>query len=161
MAGVVGIVAAQGYSDTQPLASEDPVWFTLLLNVIVTVGILGWGMYIGSRRENLWALRERADRAEAEQQLRVDNARSHERARIAREMHDVLAHRISQVSMHAGALAYREDLSRRRDPRQRGGHPGEGERGAQRPAAVLGVLRPPTPASWSADRSRRTTTCPR
>ncbi|MDX6373813.1 MAG: hypothetical protein QOD98_2801, partial [Nocardioidaceae bacterium] len=30
---------------------------------------------------------------------------------IAREMHDVLAHRISQVSMHAGALAFREDLT--------------------------------------------------
>jgi len=26
-------------------------------------------------------------------------------------MHDVLAHRISQVSMHAGALAFREDLT--------------------------------------------------
>ena len=25
-------------------------------------------------------------------------------------MHDVLAHRISQISMHAGALAFREDL---------------------------------------------------
>ncbi len=37
-------------------------------------------------------------------------ARSNERARIAREMHDVLAHRISQISMHAGALAFREDL---------------------------------------------------
>ncbi|WP_230487047.1 sensor histidine kinase [Nocardioides anomalus] len=38
-------------------------------------------------------------------------ARANERARIAREMHDVLAHRISQVSMHAGALAFREDLT--------------------------------------------------
>ena len=33
-----------------------------------------------------------------------------ERNRIAREMHDVLAHRISLVSMHAGVLAYRDDL---------------------------------------------------
>ncbi|CUR56392.1 Histidine kinase, dimerization and phosphoacceptor region [metagenome] len=111
LAGVIGVVASQGYSDTQPLNSQDPVWFSLLINVIVTAAILGWGMYIGSRRELLWTLRDRAERAEAEQQLRVANARNAERGRIAREMHDVLAHRISQVSMHAGALAFREDLT--------------------------------------------------
>jgi signal transduction histidine kinase len=68
-------------------------------------------MYIGSRRELLWTLRDRADRAEAEQSLRVEQGRSNERSRIAREMHDVLAHRISLVAMHAGALAYRTDLT--------------------------------------------------
>ncbi len=68
-------------------------------------------MYIGSRRELLWTLRNRAETAEAEQELRVRQARSNERARIAREMHDVLAHRISQISMHAGALSFRDDLT--------------------------------------------------
>ena len=66
-------------------------------------------MYIGSRRELIWTLRQRAETAEAERDLRAAQARSTERARIAREMHDVLAHRISQISMHAGAL----DLPRR------------------------------------------------
>ena len=73
--------------------------------------MLAWGMYIGSRRELLWTLRHRAERAEAEQELRAAQSRSNERERIAREMHDVLAHRISQISMHAGALAFREDLT--------------------------------------------------
>jgi signal transduction histidine kinase len=68
-------------------------------------------MYLGSRRELLWTLRDRAERAEAEQELRVRQGESDERARIAREMHDVLAHRISLITMHAGALAYREDLT--------------------------------------------------
>ena len=68
-------------------------------------------MYIGSRRELLWTLRDRAERAEAEQALRVEQGRLNERARIAREMHDVLAHRISLIAMHAGALAYRTDLT--------------------------------------------------
>ena len=68
-------------------------------------------MYIGSRRELLATLRERADTAEAEQAARVAQARTAERAQIAREMHDVLAHRISLVTMHAGALTYREDLT--------------------------------------------------
>ncbi len=111
LTGLIGVVAAQGYADTQPLNSQDPVWFSLLINVIATAALLGWGLYIGSRRELLWTLRERAERAEAEQQLRVANARNAERGRIAREMHDVLAHRISQVSLHAGALAFRENLT--------------------------------------------------
>src|SRR5699024_10735380 len=59
-----------------------------------------------------WTLRERATRAEQEQELRVAQARTNERGRIAREMHDVLAHRISLVTMHAGALTYRTDLDR-------------------------------------------------
>ena len=46
------------------------------------------------------------EQAEADRQFAV----LAERNRIAREMHDVLAHRISLVSMHAGVLAYRGDL---------------------------------------------------
>lgn len=38
-------------------------------------------------------------------------ARAHERTLIAREMHDVLAHRLSLVAASAGALEYRPDAS--------------------------------------------------
>ncbi|QBR93845.1 sensor histidine kinase [Nocardioides euryhalodurans] len=110
LVGVVGVLAAQGYADWQSTNSE-PFWITFGFNVAATVGIMGWGMYIGSRRQMLWTLRARAERAEADQEMRVARARGNERARIAREMHDVLAHRISQISMHAGALGFREDLS--------------------------------------------------
>ena len=107
--GSLSFAGAQFYSTvTDP---EEPIWLTLSLNVIATAAVLAWGMYIGSRRELIWTLRHRAERAEAEQELRVAQARSNERARIAREMHDVLAHRISQISMYAGALEYREDLA--------------------------------------------------
>ncbi|MET0190083.1 MAG: histidine kinase, partial [Pseudonocardia sediminis] len=88
-------------------ADEDPFWLILIANAIAVGAVLGWGMYIGSRRELMWTLRNRAERAEAEQELRVAQARSNEQARIAREMHDVLAHRISLLSVHAGALEYR------------------------------------------------------
>lgn len=87
-----------------------------LLDVVaglLSYGLLVWiGAYVGLRREHLASLQERAETAEREQASRAAEARANERARIAREMHDVLAHRMSLVAMHAGALAYRTDLPR-------------------------------------------------
>ncbi|MDR6119808.1 signal transduction histidine kinase [Aeromicrobium sp. SORGH_AS981] len=94
-----------------PLPGEDPRVDAAV--VVVVIGLLvAVGLYVGSRRELLATLRSRAESAEAEQAAKVAQARSAERTRIAREMHDVLAHRISLVTMHAGALAYRQDLGR-------------------------------------------------
>ena len=107
---VLNIICSQLYTTYQPAGSKDPAWVSFTFTVVVTVAIVGFGMYVGSRRELIWTLRERARQAEAEQELRVSQAQSAERERIAREMHDVLAHRISLVTMHAGALAYRTDL---------------------------------------------------
>ncbi|GAA1502240.1 sensor histidine kinase [Nocardioides humi] len=109
--GLLNIVLSWFYYLIQPSQDVDPWWLTATFTVVVVAAILAWGMYIGSRRELLWTLRQRAENAEAERDLRASQARSNERARIAREMHDVLAHRISQISMHAGALTFREDLS--------------------------------------------------
>ncbi|SDS53497.1 sensor histidine kinase [Microlunatus soli] len=75
---------------------------------MVACGICGGA--IGAQRSLLWKLQDRTRRAEAERDLRIAQARSMERQRIAREMHDGLAHRISQISVHAGALAFRPDL---------------------------------------------------
>ena len=86
-----------------------PLWGDLLASSVVVAAVLGWGMLVRSRRQLVISLRERAARAEAEQQARVEQARRTERDRIAREMHDVLAHRISLVSLHAGALEFRPD----------------------------------------------------
>jgi len=108
--GALNVGISFVYAGLVPTPDNGPWWVTLLVVVVITVAILGWGAYIGSRRELLWTLKNRAERAEAEQELRTAQARTTERARIAREMHDVLAHRISQVSMHASALAFRTDL---------------------------------------------------
>lgn len=84
---------------------------TALGSAVLIGFILGIGMYIGSRRELFWTLSERARSAEEERDLRDAAARIAERSQIAREMHDVLAHRISRISMQAGAMIFREDLT--------------------------------------------------
>ncbi len=80
------------------------------VTIPLVVATIAWGMFVRARRQLLFTLRERALRAEADQILRADSARMAERNRIAREMHDVLAHRISLVALHAGALEVRPDL---------------------------------------------------
>ena len=112
----IAVVGSVNYAGAQLFSvltatDDDPLWLLAIINAIAVSAMLGWGMYIGSRRELIWTLRNRAERAEAEQELRVAQARSNERARIAREMHDVLAHRISQIAMQAGALEYRDGLT--------------------------------------------------
>ena len=62
------------------------------------------GSYIGARHDLVVSLRGRAQRAEEERELRAEQARVGERARIAQEMHDVLAHKVSLIALHAGAL---------------------------------------------------------
>jgi signal transduction histidine kinase len=92
------------------LPGVDVTAADVTIGVICTGVAVATGMYIGARRDLIASLKDRADRAEREQVLRVAQAQATERTRIAREMHDVLAHRISRVAMHAGALAYRTDL---------------------------------------------------
>ena len=53
------------------------------------------------------SLRDRAARAETEARLRAEQAQRRARDEIAREMHDVLGHRLSLLSVHAGALEFR------------------------------------------------------
>ncbi|MEU7853411.1 histidine kinase [Nonomuraea sp. NPDC049141] len=66
-----------------------------------------YGLWTRAKRDVLAAARERADRLEREQVMRAEQARAQERARIAREMHDVVAHRVSLMVLHAGALEVR------------------------------------------------------
>jgi signal transduction histidine kinase len=69
-----------------------------------TAAVLAIGAYVGARQALVDSLRDRAERAEAERHLRVEQARVGERTRIAREMHDLLAHKMSLIALHAGAL---------------------------------------------------------
>jgi signal transduction histidine kinase len=62
------------------------------------------GIYIRTRALLLQALRDRADKAEAERELMARDAVLTERTRIAREMHDAVGHRVSLMVLQAGAI---------------------------------------------------------
>ncbi|AOR33831.1 histidine kinase [Streptomyces fodineus] len=90
-------------------------WFVPFAAVATALGLTAppvlLGLYVGARRRLMESLRERADSLERELQLlaeraeeRAEWARNEERTRIAREMHDVVAHRVSLMVVHAAAL---------------------------------------------------------
>ncbi len=87
-----------------------PLWAACLWVLSYHVTVVALGMYAGARRGLVASLRERVHQAEAAQQLMVGQARRSERAAIAVEMHDVLAHRVSLMALQAGALEVRPDL---------------------------------------------------
>ncbi|UCM88780.1 sensor histidine kinase [Streptomyces marincola] len=88
-------------------------WTDAALAVAFILFVTTWGAGVRARRELVARLREDAQRERAEHARRLADARRTEREAIAREMHDVLAHRISLLSVHAGALAYRTGATAR------------------------------------------------
>jgi signal transduction histidine kinase len=109
-----------------------------LVGTLGTGAIVAWGMFLRGRRQ---AQRERLRRAQAEEQLRVEQARYAERTRIAREMHDVLAHRISLLSLHAGALEFRPDAPPEEVARAAAVIRASAHQALEDLRAVIGVLR--------------------
>jgi len=77
-------------------------WFDVAAGLLMAGVVIGWGLFVRARRALVHTLTQQADHA-------ADEARAAERRRIAREMHDVLAHRLSLLSVHAGALEFRPD----------------------------------------------------
>ncbi|MEU6716370.1 histidine kinase [Nonomuraea sp. NPDC046802] len=91
---------------------DIPASPTLLVasNVVGVVAATAFGLVVRSRRELVESLRERAAAAEVEAMLRAAQAEHEAREELAREMHDVLGHRLSLLSVQAGALSYNRDV---------------------------------------------------
>lgn len=96
-AGVIG--AAVRISGTE-------FWYDAIFLSGLVGAALGLGLYSGTRRAYLAELRGRADRLERERDQQGALAAAAERSRIAREMHDVVAHHLTvMVALSEGAVA--------------------------------------------------------
>jgi signal transduction histidine kinase len=81
-------------------------WLAVIYEVIATAAVLVAGLYVSTRRAYLAELRDRAQRLEREHDQTSALAAAVERARIAREMHDSVAHHLTViVALSDGALA--------------------------------------------------------
>ncbi|WP_083597489.1 sensor histidine kinase [Actinomadura madurae] len=96
--------SAMRHFNAEETDSVDAVVFRSVAVVIVAALL---GLYAAARRRVVQALTDRAERAERERHLLAERARAEERARLAAEMHDVVAHRVTLMVLQAGALRIR------------------------------------------------------
>lgn len=90
-----------------PELAEPLYWPTVAVTLLITLLVVGWGVATRARRQIVLMMAERIQRLQAEQETRLQAARQAVRERIARDMHDSLAHRLSLITMSAGTLEFR------------------------------------------------------
>lgn len=100
---ILGLAAYVAYV-LNSWGGNGQLWASLFTGPFLVGTWVAIGAYVGARRDLMASLRDRAERAEAERELRSEQARLGERSRIAQEMHDVLAHKVSLIALHAGGL---------------------------------------------------------
>ncbi|MFE7188405.1 sensor histidine kinase [Kitasatospora sp. NPDC057541] len=114
-AEAAGVILMSMLNPGESVTDQPPFWGQLVFSLLVAAGATAapvvTGLYVGARRRLIDSLQDRAHGLEAELDLlaeqareRARRARLEERTRIAREMHDVVAHRVSLMVVHAGAL---------------------------------------------------------
>jgi len=84
-----------------PQEDLPPIALFGIVTIHLTAAFVGEAVY--DRRRRLLELQQRAERAEAERELLARQAVLDERSRIAREMHDIVAHGMSVMVIQAGA----------------------------------------------------------
>ncbi|MGV9500325.1 sensor histidine kinase [Streptomyces sp. NPDC003642] len=124
---------------------DIPYLVSVPFAMLLTVAIIGWGMFVRAKRQLMVSLRDRARRAETEARLRAEQAQRLAREAIAREMHDVLAHRLTLLSVHAGALEFRPDAPPAETARAAGVIRESAHEALQDLREIIGVLRAAEP----------------
>lgn len=94
-----------------PEGAYQSSWWGLALVGLSVECFVAWGSTIAAHRGLVRSLREQNEALAREKQSAVMAAQIQERLDIAREMHDVLAHRLSLISMHSAALEHRTTMA--------------------------------------------------
>jgi signal transduction histidine kinase len=106
LGGLLGAVAIH-----QKLPPTD--FYQPFLSRAVAIALaIAAGLYLAARRAYIASLQDRAGQLEREQQLLTEHAVAAERVRIARELHDVVAHGVSLMVVQAQALEALEGAER-------------------------------------------------
>ncbi|GAB3136015.1 sensor histidine kinase [Microbispora hainanensis] len=142
----LSVVAAVVFTYLRPDPDMPPLAL-LTLGLALQGAAVGWGLFVHHRRRLVLAQRDRAARMETEARLRAEQAQHQVREAIARKIHDVLGHRLSLLSVHAGALEFNPgadpaDVARAARVIRESAH-----QALQDLREVIGVLRAPTAES--------------
>ena len=78
--------------------------------VLAAECFIAWGSYFGAHAALVHSLRLQNETLQMEQETAVQFALAQERLNLSREMHDVLAHRLSLISIHSSALEHRQSM---------------------------------------------------
>ncbi|WP_030508044.1 sensor histidine kinase [Microbispora rosea] len=139
----LSVLAAVVFTYLRPDPDMPPLAL-LTLGLALQGAAVGWGLFVHHRRRLVLAQRDRAARMETEARLRAEQVQHQVREAIAREIHDVLGHRLSLLSVHAGALEFNPgadpaDVARAARVIRQSAH-----QALQDLREVIGVLRAPT-----------------
>jgi signal transduction histidine kinase len=133
---MVAGVAAAGVTEEGPLTDDQ---FLAYVMSVATAWMLGYGVQLNRARTSL--LEEQATQLEREQAARTEAAVEQEQARIARELHDIVAHNVSVIVAQAGAAQRVFDTDSERSRQALGSIELTGREALTEMRRLLGVLR--------------------
>jgi signal transduction histidine kinase len=137
---LVGLVGA-GMAAVRYSSGADDRKFAFVTLAVLVAGVFVLGLHMRTRRAYLRSVEERAERLERERDTEVKMAMAAERARIAREMHDVVAHNVSVIVVQADGASYAIDTDVARARQALGTISAMGRLALAEMRRLLGVLR--------------------
>ena len=107
---IMGVAMSPLLNPIREEATPSAVTTHAVVTLPICIVCVMLGVNLQAREELLRSASREARLIRTTQEARIAQSRAEERARISREMHDSLAHRLSLISLHAGALQTGTDL---------------------------------------------------